>query len=96
MNTTSSKKPVRGRKPTTKVTTPAAPNSNSSGASETPAIVKEIEPKIKPNSMLFAPLPEIDEVPMADLDLGYLIPSNFAPKTPTPFSVQSIAPDEIL
>lgn len=86
-NTTTSKKPVRVRKPTKTTTaataTAAAAANSTSNSSEVPAIVKENPPK--PSALTLARLPEIDEMPIADLDLGYLIPSNFAPKSPMPF-----------
>lgn len=95
VNTTNAKKPVRARKPP-KATTPAAAATalnSTSNSSEVPATVKEIPPKA--NALTLARLPEIDEIlPLADLDLGYLFPSNFAPKSPAPF--QSIGSSGIL
>lgn len=80
--TTNGKKPIRARKTTT--TTTPAPNATLPGV---PATVKEIV--TKPDSLLFAQLPVIDEIPNADQipnaeDPGYLIPSNFAPENPIP------------
>lgn len=86
LNPTSLKKPVRVRKPP-KATTPAAAAAaalnSTSNSSEVPATVKELP--AKPNALTLARLPEIDEIPITDLDLGYLFPSNFAPKSPAPF-----------
>lgn len=86
------KKPVRGRKQMTKVPK-LAPNVNSS---ELPATVKEIVPPAKPDQLLFAQLPGLEELLNADQDPGYLIPSNFAPQNPIPLNDETTAQTPIV
>lgn len=71
--------------------TTAAPNTSSTVSPEIPATVKEIQPPVKPNALLF------DEIPSVDEDIGYVVPVNFEPKNSNPQTTdESIEPSEIL